>query len=125
MESCVISKVEIAECVKSVHCIPLFQPDVVVSMIQLITKRKNNGDSKHPCRNTILNSIFPDISCLAGCYDSERQASRVPLSVYQSVSRSAVERFLIVDEVDITVAFHCSFSSVLAGFVIFFARTKK
>lgn len=36
--------------VTGVHGIPLFLPDVVVLMIQSITKRKRYGDSKHPCR---------------------------------------------------------------------------
>ena len=37
-----------SSCVHSVHCILLFLPVVVVFMIQSMTRRKRNGDNRHP-----------------------------------------------------------------------------
>lgn len=41
-------------CVRSDNNIPLFLLDLVVPMIQSITKRKKICDSKHPCRTPVL-----------------------------------------------------------------------
>lgn len=41
-------------CVRSDNNIPLFLLDLVVPMIQSITKRKKNSDSKHPRRTPVL-----------------------------------------------------------------------
>lgn len=37
-----------SSCVQGVHCIQLFLPVVVVFMIQSMTRRKRNGDSRYP-----------------------------------------------------------------------------
>ena len=37
-----------SSCDHNVHCIPLLLPVVVVFMIQSMTRRKRNGDSRHP-----------------------------------------------------------------------------
>ena len=42
------AKLRSSSCVHNVHGIPLFLPDVVVFMIQSMTRRKRNGDSRHP-----------------------------------------------------------------------------
>ena len=43
-----------SSCVQSVLCIPLFLPVVVVFMIQSMTRRKRNGESRHPCRTPVF-----------------------------------------------------------------------
>ena len=49
-----------SSCVQSVHCIPLFLPVVVVFMIQSMTRRKRNGESRHPCRTPVFTSKLSD-----------------------------------------------------------------
>ena len=43
-------KSRLSSCIRSVHGIPLFLPVVVIFMIQLMTRRKRNSESRHPCR---------------------------------------------------------------------------
>ena len=49
-----------SSCVQSVHCIPLFLPVVVVFMIQLMTRRKRNGERRHPCQTPVFTSKLSD-----------------------------------------------------------------
>ena len=44
----------------SVHSIRLFLPVVVVFMIQSMTRRKRNGESRHPCRTQLFTSKLSD-----------------------------------------------------------------
>ena len=43
-----LAKSRASSYVHSVHCIPMFLPIVVVFMIQSMTRRKRNGDSRYP-----------------------------------------------------------------------------
>ena len=49
-----------SSCVQSVRCMPLFLPVVVIFMIQSMTRRKRNGESRHPCQTPIFTSTLSD-----------------------------------------------------------------
>ena len=49
-----------SSCVRSVHWKPLFLPVVVIFMIQSMTRRKRDGESRHPCRTLVFTSKLSD-----------------------------------------------------------------
>lgn len=99
-------------CVSSVHCIPLFLPDVVVFIILSVTKREREriGDSKHPWQIPILTSKLSDVwlarepysiawVCITNRGNELLGTSIVPQYLQQS--RNVVKCGLVVIEVDI------------------------
>ena len=98
-----------SSCVQGVHCIQLFLPVVVVFMIQSMTRRKRNGDSRHPWRTPVLTSKLSDVSDLAAHVlvgtadegDDLLRESVVPQQLPQRLSVHTVEGLPIVYEVDV------------------------
>ena len=66
------AKSRLSNCFHSVHCIPLFLPVVVVFMIQSMTRRKRNGDSRAPLTDSGLH--FKAFGQLASVGDLAAQA---------------------------------------------------
>ncbi|CAH8654476.1 unnamed protein product [Schistosoma rodhaini] len=56
------AKSKSSSCILPVHCIPCIPPDVDVFIIQSITRRKRNGESRQPCLTPVFTSN-ESVSC--------------------------------------------------------------
>jgi hypothetical protein len=90
---------------RSLHYMPLFLPDVMFFMIQSMTRRKRNGDSKYPCRTpvfTLINMSNPACHVLADVNNQRDELLGYPVMPFLlHFSVHVVKCFLVVNKVDI------------------------